>query len=161
MGEALRRRLQQTRFESEHHEALLNLLVAAGSFRDALDRACQRHGVTRGQYNVLRILRGAHPEGYARCEIARRLVERAPDVTRLIDRLERQGLIERRDAERDRRLSIAHVTRKGLHLLDRMGPDIERVTERIASRLSEAEAVELSRLCEQLYYDDEPPDAAP
>src|SRR5439155_19063024 len=69
MGDALRRRLQQTRFESPYHEAVLNLMVAASHVRAALERVCAEFHVTEGQYNVLRILRGAHPDGYSRCEI--------------------------------------------------------------------------------------------
>ncbi len=151
MGEGIRRRLVQSQFEGPHHEALLNLLIAAGTIREAIDQVCQAHDVTRGQYNVLRILRGAHPDGFPRCEIARRLIERAPDVTRLIDRLEQQGLIERRGSERDRRLSVAVITRDGLALLERMQPDVQRVHESLAARLSPAEAEQLSRACERLY----------
>src|SRR5262249_39633630 len=141
----------QSHFEGAHHEALLNLLLAASHVRDRLDAVCHAHGVTRGQYNVLRILRGADPSGYARCEIARRMVERAPDVTRLIDRLEQQGLIERRGSDTDRRLSMTHITPKGLGLLDRMAPDVRSVNDALASRLTTAEAEELSRACERLY----------
>ena len=95
MGEGLKRRIQQERFEDSLHEAVLNLLVAAGHVRERMDRVCAEHGITHGQYNVLRILRGAHPDGHPRGEIAARLIERAPDVTRLVDRLERHGYVER------------------------------------------------------------------
>jgi DNA-binding MarR family transcriptional regulator len=155
MGEALRRRLGQVRFDTPHHEAVLNLLVAAAHLNDRLDTVCARHELTRGQYNVLRILCGAHPDGYARCDIARRLIERAPDVTRLIDRLERQGLAERLGSERDRRLSITRITRKGMRLLDRMKPDIDQAERRIGEHLSPEEAHELSRICERIYEDEE------
>lgn len=151
VGEAIRKRLLQTHFESIHHEALLNLLLAAGHVRESLDTVCQPHGVTRGQYNVLRILRGVHPEGYARCAIGQRLVERAPDVTRLIDRLEQQGFIDRRGSNVDRRLSMAYITPQGLELLERMHPDVVHVTDVLAARLTADEAQELSRVCERLY----------
>ena len=85
MGETLKRRLRQNRFDSAAQEALLNLLVASGHVRGTIDQLFDREHVTPGQYNVLRILRGAHPRGYSRCEIASRMIERAPDVTRLID----------------------------------------------------------------------------
>jgi len=158
VGETVRRRLHQTRFESDQHEATLALLLAASQLREALDTACQGHGITRGQYNVLRILRGAHPRGYPRCDIAKRMLERSPDVTRLIDRLEGRGFIERLGSAEDRRLSIARITRKGLTLLERMHPQVSAVTERLASRLSAAEAAELTRLCERVLvgFEDEP-----
>src|SRR5215204_2537155 len=60
-----------------------------------MNDVCRKHGVTHDQYNILRILRGVHPTGHPRCEITKRLISRAPDVTRLLDRLVRQGLVER------------------------------------------------------------------
>jgi DNA-binding MarR family transcriptional regulator len=154
VGETLKKRLRQARFESPVHEAMLNLLVAAGHLRDRIERVCAEHDVTHGQYNVLRILKGA-PDGHARCDIARRLLERAPDVTRLIDRLEHQGLVERSRSEQDRRLSLTRITRKGLRLLEAMRPGIDEAFAEISTRLSVTDAKELSRICEAL-YDPEP-----
>ena len=156
MGEALRRRIAQTRFEGPHHEALLNLLVAASHLQAGYDLVFSGHDLTRGQYNVLRILRGVHPEGCPRCEIVQRMIDRAPDVTRLIDRLESQGLAERLASESDRRLSITRITRKGLRLLKRIQPEVDRVEQGIGSRLSTDEARELSRICERLYEAESP-----
>jgi DNA-binding MarR family transcriptional regulator len=154
VGESLKKRLKQARFESPFHEAFLNLMVATAHLRDLVDRMCERHRITMAQYNVLRILRGAHPEGYPRCEIAQRMIERAPDVTRLIDRLEEQELVERGRSDADRRLSVTRITRKGLDLLERMQPDAEAVHRTLAARLTPAQAEELSRLCESLYDHD-------
>ena len=151
MGDALRRRIQQDRFESPLQEAILNLLIAADSVRDVFDRACAEFGITTSQYNVLRILRGVHPEGHPRGEISRRMVERAPDVTRLIDRLEKQGLVMRDRTERDRRLSLSRITPAGLELLERMGPRMREAHEQIAGRISEGDRIELSRICEGIY----------
>lgn len=153
MGEALRRRLHQIKFESPVQEAVLNLMVAAGHVRDRIDRVCEDHALTHGQYNVLRILRGA-PEGHARCEIARRLIERAPDVTRLIDRLQRQGLVERARSEEDRRLSLTRITKKGLKVLDTMQPAVDAAFQEIAVRIPIDDADELSRICETIYGDE-------
>src|SRR5438128_9340170 len=124
MGDTLKHRLRQDRFEGPFHEAVLNVMVAAAHLRAAVERVCEQHGITEGQYNVLRILRGAHPQGHSRCEIARRMVERSPDVTRLIDRLEKHELVERARDGSDRRLSITRITRKGLQLLERMQPAV-------------------------------------
>lgn len=149
MGDLLRRRLRQNRFESPSHEALLGLLVVSAEMRGHFERVCLDHGISNGQYNVLRILRG-HPAGYPRCEITARLVERAPDVTRLIDRLERQGLVERSRGESDRRHSITRITRKGLELLERMQPAIASLHRGLERRLGARDARELARLCELL-----------
>src|SRR4051812_23936288 len=126
-------------------------MVAAAYVGERIDRVCAEHDVTAGQYNVLRILRGAHPGGLSRRGVAGRLIHRAPDVTRLVDRLERQGLVERAKSDEDRRLSIARVTAAGLALLDRMEPAMRAVHEHIADRVSLRDRRELSRICEGIY----------
>jgi DNA-binding MarR family transcriptional regulator len=151
MGDALRRRIQQSRFESPAQEAFLNLLVAADHLRARTERLCSEFGLSASQYNVLRILRGVHPEGHSRCEIARRMIERAPDVTRLVDRLEKRGWVERDRGERDRRLSISRITAAGLELLERIGPRLEQVQREFAERVPQQDCRELSRICEEIY----------
>jgi DNA-binding MarR family transcriptional regulator len=151
MGEALKRRLKQEKFESPLQEAMLNLLVAANHVRERVDRVCEQYGITNAQYNVLRILRGAHPDGYPRCEIACRMIDRASDITRLIDRLEQQKLVVRDRSDEDRRLSITRITQKGLDLLERMMPSLEEVHRHLGERMSLADRREMSRICEGLY----------
>jgi DNA-binding MarR family transcriptional regulator len=152
MGEALKRRIKQAAdFANPAQEAMLNLIVAADYVHARLERACAEFGVTRPQYNVLRILRGVHPAGHPRAEIAARLLASAPDVTRLVDRLQAQGLVERDRVKEDRRLSITRITRKGLRLLDEMQPHISAEHERFGRRVSPRECLELSRICEAIY----------
>jgi DNA-binding MarR family transcriptional regulator len=151
MGETLNKRLLMSRSSSAAHEAVLNLLVAAGHIRERFDRACGDHDITTAQYNVLRILRGAEPNGFARCEVARRMIERAPDVTRLIDRLELRGLVERDRSAEDRRRSVTRITDKGLKLLERLQPGIDALNKYIEERLPVDDRRELSRLLERLY----------
>ena len=154
MTEALSRRLQQPHFSSAAQEALLSLLVAANAMNDVMDGVCSRHGITRPQYNVLRILRGVHPEGHARCEIARRMVDRAPDVTRLVDRLQAAGLVKRKRGRSDQRQAMTCITAKGLKLLETMHPEIEAHVDGLVGRLGEADCRELSRLCALIFDDD-------
>jgi DNA-binding MarR family transcriptional regulator len=157
MGEALKRRIKQARFENPQQEALLNLVIAGNYIREQLERAVGEHGVTLPQYNVLRILRGVFPEGHPRCEIATRMLDRAPDVTRIIDRLEEKNYVERDRAGKDRRHSIARITKEGLRLLDGMEPTIQRAfgpLQRIAVR----DCRELSRICEAIYDETVPAD---
>jgi DNA-binding MarR family transcriptional regulator len=128
MGEALKRRIKQTAdFANPAQEAMLNLMVAADYVHTRLERVCLKFGVTRPQYNVLRILRGVHPDGHSRAEIAARLLSSAPDVTRLVDRLQAQGLVERDRMEEDRRLRIARITGNGLRLLAGRGASLVRM----------------------------------
>lgn len=151
MGEVLRNRLRVARFESDIQEALLNVMVAAGHVREMIDRACSEFGITAAQYNVLRILKGGPPQGYSRREILERMIERAPDCTRLIDRLERQNLVSRTRTKSDRRLSLTRITAEGSRLLDRMATEINQIQAEIGSRLSVEDRRELSRILEMLY----------
>ena len=155
MTEALKRRLKQARFTSPQQEALLSVAVAAGAINDLVDGVCERHGLTRSQYNVLRILRGVHPDGHPRCEVAQRMVERAPDVTRLVDRLQARGLVRRTRGGNDQRQAIARITPKGLRLLETMQPELEEQTAARLSKLSDKDCYELSRLCALIFVDDE------
>jgi len=135
MGTALAKRLVQSRFESPVQVAILNLLVAASYLQEQNERLLAEHNLSPAQYNVLRILKGVHPEGHPRCEIARRMIERAPDLTRMIDGLERRGLVERARSDHDRRTAPATAAIHGL----------------LARRLTRGDLAELSRLCEKLY----------
>jgi DNA-binding MarR family transcriptional regulator len=140
-------RVRQREFASTAQEAMVSLLVAAGHVRVALAELCGQHGITPDQYNVLRILRGVYPAGHPRYEVAQRLIERAPDVTRLLDRLEREGLVERQRSDEDRRLSLSRITKAGLALLERMDPEVLALHDNFAAPLSRAERAELARLC--------------
>ena len=151
MGEILKKRLKQNKFSSPTQEALLNLLVASAHVAGLLDAACGEFGISQQQYNILRILRGVHPEGYPCGEIAVRMLDRAPDVTRRIDGLVKLGLVERERLEDDRRVVITKITDDGLKLLQRMDPRIRQVDEHLGKRLSASDCRELSRLCEALY----------
>lgn len=150
MGEALKRRILQSRFESPYQEALLNLIVAANYMREQLEHACGQFGITLPQYNVLRILRGIYPDGHPRRDIATRMLDRAPDVTRIIDRLAEKSLVERDRAGADRRHSIARITRDGLRLLEKMEPTIQEAFAPL-HRLAPGDCLELSRMCEAIY----------
>ncbi len=154
MNEALSRRLSQKQFTDPVQEALLSLLVAAHTLNDLMDELCEMHRITRPQYNVLRILRGVHPQGYARGEIARRMIDRAPDVTRLVDRLQARGLAIRSRGNDDQRQAVTSITAKGLRLLAKMQPGIDAAVGTRLRNLNDEDCRELSRLCEMIL---EPP----
>lgn len=151
MAKAIGRRLKTNAIGPVETEAMVNLLMAADHVRQRFEKICAPHGITQPQYNVLRILRGVHPDGHPRCEIMRRLIEHAPDVTRLVDRLERQGLVVRDRSAKDRRLSLTRITPAGLALLEKMEPDVAAHQEWFASLLPGAESEALSALCERVY----------
>ena len=130
---------------------MFNLLIAADSLRGRTQSVCEEFGITSAQYNVLRILRGVHPGGHSRCEIAKRMLEHSPDITRLVDRLEERGLAERNRSDEDRRLSITKITKSGLELIWTMEPRTSELLRYFTERVSRADCRELSRICEGLY----------
>jgi DNA-binding MarR family transcriptional regulator len=146
----VRSRIQQHQFESATQEAMVSLLVAAGHLTQRINDLCREHGITHDQYNILRILRGVHPEGHPRCEIASRLMSRSPDVTRLIDRLERAGLVRRGWGPENRRHSIATITAEGLAVLEAIDPGLRAVGQELTAGLSLQELEQLSRTCNRL-----------
>jgi len=109
----LQQELKQTRpFKSSLEEAFVGLQRTAALLEHALETALKPSGVTATQYNVLRILRGAGPQGLCRHEVGDRMVRRVPDVTRLLDRLEDMGLITRTRGGEDRRFVSTTITPK-------------------------------------------------
>lgn len=147
MSEPLSRRLKQAHFADHVQEAILSLIVAANTLNDRMDKLCEQHGITRPQYNVLRILRGVHPQGHARSEIACRMVDRASDITRLVDRLQARGLVKRSRGNSDQRQAVTCITAKGIRLLEIMRPKLDAESTDIMHGLNEADCRELSRLC--------------
>lgn len=151
MGKILKKRLKQTNFENAAQEAVLNLLIAANYMRARIDTLCAENGITHSQFNVLRILKGAKQEGYPRGEIINRMVEPAPDVTRLIDRLIKQNLVERFPGSVDRRLSLTRITKDGEKLLKKINPKVIALINDYTKSLNNKEKKQLSALCEKLY----------
>ena len=145
--------IQQPHFASPAHEAVLNVVATDSWISGELSDALASFDITRAQYNVLRILRGGHPTPYACSEIASRLLDRMPDVTRLLVRLEAGGYIRRQRAEHDRRVVEVEITDSGLALLERLDTPIEAAIQRLTAHLSSDELTTLSRLLERLRTD--------
>jgi len=137
-------------FEHPEEEAFLNLVRTTTLLVADFERLFKEHALSEPQYNVLRILRGVYPSGHPRGEIARRMIHRSPDVTRMLDRLVRQGLVARSRNPEDRRESIATITRAGLALLERLDPELHQAFRALTSALSETELRRLARLCDAL-----------
>jgi len=147
---SVRDRVRQTRFPSPAAEAWVGLVVAADYVTSFTETACANHSITGDQYNVLRILRGAGPDGLARGEITARLARRAPDTTRMLDRLERSRLVQRVRGADDARRSVARITAAGLRLLERLDPEIESAMASATMALTRAELGQLWELCNKL-----------
>ena len=151
MGKILSKRLKQKKFESVEQEAVLNILVASSHIKLKVETACARFGISLSQFNVLRILNGKYPEGYPRGDIISRMIEPAPDVTRLIDRLIKANLVERYYSSEDRRLSLARITQKGQSLLKKIKPEIDALNGLVSNNLNKTESKQLCTLLEKIY----------
>jgi DNA-binding MarR family transcriptional regulator len=127
----LKDRIKQRNFSNLGQEAVLNILAASSVLRDKQNSILHEHGLTTQQYNILRILKGGPKEGLPRCEIYARMVEKAPDITRLIDRMEKAQFVVRIRSENDRRQSIAQITQKGIKKLEELKPYITAHEESI------------------------------
>ncbi len=147
--------IQQDRFASPAQEAILNVFATASWVSSEMAAALAPHGVTQAQFNVLRILRGRHPERYACSEIGERLLDRTPDVTRLLVRLESRGLVTRERAAHDRRVVEVSITPQGLDVLGRLDEPVRETLARIGRHLSANELQTLSGLLEALRTDQE------
>src|ERR1700720_1696813 len=128
MKEETQSRSKRRRADCPEEETFLDLLRTTDMLSRGLFRVLKTGGLSATQYNVLRILRGA-PEGLACGEIASRMITRDPDITRLLDRLEKRGLISRRRESTDRRTVMARITPEGLALLNRLDEPV-RATHR-------------------------------
>ena len=118
---------------SLEQDVFLNILRTADQLEGRFADRFREVDLTGTQFNVLRILRGARPEALSCGEIAGRMLTRDPDVTRLVDRLERRSLVERTRERADRRVITVRITRPGLALLARLDqPILDRHRELMA-----------------------------
>jgi DNA-binding MarR family transcriptional regulator len=137
---AVQEEIQQRRpFSSSAEEGVVALVRTADLLRRALTEVVEPYGITLQQYNVLRILRGAGDEGLPTLEIAERMIEHAPGVTRLLDRLQAKALVRRQRSADDRRQIRCWITPPGLALLDRLETAMQDSARQFMSPLAPAE----------------------
>lgn len=143
--------MKQTRpFKSAADEAFVSLQRTADQMMREFTQFIKPWGISPTQYNVLRILRGAGPEGLCCGEVSDRMITHDPDITRLLDRIEKLGWIERARSTTDRRVVLAKISRKGLDLLKEMDEPIENFNSQATKHLSEKKLRELISLLSEV-----------
>jgi MarR family transcriptional regulator, organic hydroperoxide resistance regulator len=143
---SIRDEIRQTRpFASPADEAVVTLIVTADRVRTALSAVGEVHGITLQQYNVLRILRGAGDGGLPTLDVASRMIEHSPGITRLLDRLEVRRLVRRVRCPQDRRQVLCHVTEAARRLLDRLESPMADASRALLAPLGPARTEELVR----------------
>lgn len=125
---------------------MLNLERTAAVLGHAFAESLKAYGITPTQYNVLRILRGAGPQGLCRNEVRDRLISQVPDVTRLLDRLEDSELIERERSTADRRQVATRITATGLDLLRTLDEPVLEMHKQLVGHMSEKQLKSLTEL---------------
>ncbi len=140
--------LQERPFASLEQEAFLNLMRTADALTRDIEELFKPSGLSGTQYNVLRILRGAGEEGLACGQIIERMITRDPDLTRLLDRMEKRELISRSRSTTDRRVVLAKISRIGLEILASLDEPVQRLHRQQLGHLSEAELKNLIHLLE-------------
>jgi DNA-binding MarR family transcriptional regulator len=144
---AIQREIQQSKpFRTRSQEGVVALLRTADVVRRYIGRVLEPFGVTTQQFNVLRILRGAGPEGIPTLAISERMIEEAPGITRLLDRLEAKGLVWRERCPKDRRQVLCYATSAALELLGRIDSSMDNADEHGLGGLSDGDKAELIRL---------------
>jgi MarR family transcriptional regulator, organic hydroperoxide resistance regulator len=139
---------QRIPFASREQEAYLSLLRTADALQAQVEARLKDFGLTGTQYNALRILRGAGLEGLPCREIGDRMITHDPDITRLLNRLEDRGLVERTRAKHDRRVIYGKVTAGGLKLLREMDAPIEKYGRKMLRHVGQEKLKQLIELLE-------------
>lgn len=146
----LAKQIRQSKpFQSIEEEAFLNLLRTADALLQKEAVLLESFGISHAQYNALRILRGAGEEGLACSEIGGRMITRDPDITRLVDRLEKRGFTTRSRESSDRRIVTVRITREGMQLLASLDQPVADLHRSNLSRLGASNLKTLIELLEQ------------
>ena len=138
----------ERRFDSLEQEAFLNLWRTYDRLHVAEEELFNRYDLTPQQYNTLRLLRSEHPGKVATLALAERLVSRAPDITRLVDKLAARGLVERQRPADNRRMVLVGITNAGIKLLATLADEVRACHQRQLGHLPDAQ---LRQLIELLY----------
>ena len=139
--------IKQSKFKSPYQKAVINLLFTANWLEDHHQQYFKNYGLTLQQFNILRILKGQHPKAISATEIKMRMLDKNSDVSRLLDRLEGKGLIDKATCESDKRAADISITTAGLEILkdlDHKQKDFDAFL-----KLSAEEAEQLSNLLDK------------
>jgi len=137
------------RFDSLQQEVFLNLWRTYDRLKQIEDEVFGQEGISAQQYNALRLLHAVHPDSMQTLELGRRLISRAPDITRLLDRLEQLGFLERERRSDNRRVVQVRIVSAGIELLDRIHSAVQDSHQRQLGHMSESSLNKLARLLRQ------------
>lgn len=146
----LEQEIQQEKFQSEYHKVHVNVLFTAAWLNLQTTKLLKSYNISPQQFNILRILRGMHPEPASVKILTERMIDKMSNASRLVEKLKQKGLVEREASENDRRRVNVSLTPQGLDLLEKASHDIEKSIKSNLSNLSTSEASQLNKLLDKI-----------
>lgn len=132
-----------------HFNAVINVKITNGWICNLQDNFFKDYQLTDQQYNILRILKGQHPNGVSILDIKRRMVDKMSNVGRLVEKLQQKDFVERVEGSSDHRLIFVHLTTKGMELLAKIADNLSTMHSYF-NNITEVEALELVRILEKM-----------
>ena len=150
----LEEQLQQTTFDNAMHRLRVDILYSAGWLANQIKGFLSPYGITQKQFNILRILRGAHPDMMPIEEVRNRMIDKSSDVSRILDRLISKKLVKKKPCTIDKRSNRVCITDEGLALLREIDSNIQNL-DSITNNLNQQEAEQLCALLEKMRVGDQ------
>ncbi len=138
-----------TRYRNDRHKAIANFLFTYSNVASRLQKMLSEHQLSVQQFNILRILQRQYPKPSCNCSIRKQMLDARSDITRIVDRLVKDGLAVRRSCSDDRRKVNITITKKGLDLLARMDPLNDKM-DGIMGCLTDDEVAEFNRILDKV-----------
>ena len=146
---ALENEINQTSFRSEDQKAIVNIIFTYHWVTEQVKSILADEDITMQQYNILRILRGSHPDPLSTLTIRERMLDKMSDTSRIVDRMLRKGLVVKRICSNDKRLVDVNLTEEGLIMLLRLDERMDAM-DKISSGLTQDELKNLNYLLDKL-----------
>lgn len=143
--------IQQKKFKNEYHKAHINILFTAAWLSQHSMHVLKPFNISWQQFNVLRILRGLHPETATVKLLTERMIDKMSNASRLVEKLKRKGLVDRQTCPEDRRRVDVFITDKGMDLVNQASLMIERDLQKTMSKISPEEAAVLNQLLDKIH----------
>ena len=141
--------IKQDKFHSEYQKMAINIMFTSSWLYNGNSARLKAHGITPEQYNVLRILRGSHPQKLRLADITSRMIDKSSNATRLVEKLRQKALVTREICESNRRQVDITITAKGLALLKKVDAEADQWIQTLKN-VSQVEARELNRILDKL-----------
>ncbi len=140
--------IQQQVFRSEYQKAAVNIIFSSNWITEKIKQLLEAEDITPQQYNILRILRGSK-KPLSTLQIRERMLDKMSDTSRIVERLQKKGLVEKKTCPADKRLVDIVISRKGLSLLDKLDEKNQQM-DQILQGLTREEAIQLNNLLDKL-----------